>query len=135
MVGVGSRRRQSEPAPQLSRARAAVETVVAGANGTADAETAAKPASRRRPERRRLGKAAGRGATSSESTVAATPIEATPGRRGDRPAGEQFLSDLAAVGSFKALAEKHGKSVGTVGNWANQLREQDFDVPVGRQKR
>jgi transposase len=58
-----------------------------------------------------------------------------PGRRGDRPSGEQFLTDLAAAGSFKALAEKYGKSIGTIGNWANQLREQGFDIPVGRQKK
>jgi transposase len=35
----------------------------------------------------------------------------------------------------KALAEKYRKSIGTIGNWANQLREQGFDIPVGRQKK
>ena len=54
---------------------------------------------------------------------------------GDRPSGEQFLADLAATGSFKALAEKYDKSIGMIGNWANQLREQWFDIPVGRQKK
>jgi hypothetical protein len=69
------------------------------------------------------------------SVPAAPPAPEAPGRRGERPSGEQFLTDLAATGSFKALAEKYDKSIGTIGNWANQLREQGFDIPVGRQKK
>jgi hypothetical protein len=76
-----------------------------------------------------------RAATAARSAPATTPAEVAPGRRGDRPSGEQFLADLAAAGSFKALAEKYGKSIGTIGNWTNQLREQGFDIPVGRQKK
>ena len=81
-------------------------------------------------------KATGRRAAKAASSVAAVmPAAAAPGPRGERPGGDQFLADLAAVGSFKALAEKYGKSIGTIGNWANQLREQGFDIPVGRQKK
>ncbi|WP_308215606.1 hypothetical protein [Salinispora arenicola] len=86
-----------------------------------------------RPKRGRPAKATGRRAARSVS--ATKPAVAAPGRRGERPSGEQYLADLAAAGSFKALAEKYGKSVGTIGNWANQLREKGFDIPVGRQKR
>lgn len=89
-----------------------------------------------RPKRRRPAKATDRrAAKAARSAPAAKPAEAVPGRRGDRPSGDQFLADLAAAGSFKALAEKYGKSIGTIANWANQLREQGFDIPVGRQKK
>jgi hypothetical protein len=89
-----------------------------------------------RPKRARPAKATDpRAATAARSAPATTPAAAAPGRRGDRPSGEQFLADLAAAGSFKALAEKYGKSIGTIGNWANQLREQGIDIPVGRQKK
>jgi phage/plasmid primase-like uncharacterized protein len=90
----------------------------------------------RRPKRGQPGKATGRrAAKAAESAAAAPQAEAAPGRRGDRPSGEQFLDDLAATGSFKGLAEKYGKSIGTIGNWANQLREQGFEIPVGRQRK
>jgi hypothetical protein len=96
----------------------------------------AEPAPARRPQRGRPAKTTGRrAAKAARSAPAATPAEEAPGRRGDRPSGEQFLADLTAAGTFKALAEKYGKSIGTIGNWANQLREQGFDIPVGRQKR
>jgi hypothetical protein len=89
-----------------------------------------------RPKRARAAKATGRrAAKTAEPSVAVTPAQAAPGRRGERPSGEQFLTDLTAVGSFKALAAKYGKSIGTIGNWANQLREQGFDIPVGRLKK
>jgi hypothetical protein len=89
-----------------------------------------------RPKRGRPAKATDRRTTkSAKSAPAAKPAEEAPGPRGDRPSGEQFLADLAAAGTFKALAEKYGKSIGTIGNWANQLREQGIDIPVGRQKK
>jgi outer membrane biosynthesis protein TonB len=115
---------------------------------------AVEPAPAPRPRRNRTAKAGGRRAAKAAEAAAATepaepaaateparatapakPAEGTPGRRGERPSGDQFLADLAAAGSFKALAEKYGKSVGTIANWANQLREQGFDIPVGRQKK
>ncbi|MFI6079370.1 hypothetical protein ACIA5C_48530 [Actinoplanes sp. NPDC051343] len=96
----------------------------------------AAPAPALRPKRARAAKATGRrSAKTAEPPAAATPAQAAPGRRTERPTGEQFLTDLAAVGSFKALAATYGKSVGTIGNWANQLREQGFDIPVGRLKK
>jgi hypothetical protein len=99
-------------------------------------EPVAEPVLDLRPKRGRSAKVTGRrAAEAARSAPAAAPVEGAPGRRGDRPGGEQFLADLAAVGSFKALAEKYGKSIGTIGNWANQLREQGFDIPVGRQKK
>ncbi|MFI5895687.1 hypothetical protein ACIA5D_36890 [Actinoplanes sp. NPDC051513] len=99
-------------------------------------EPVAEPAPDPRPKRGRPAKLTGRRAAKAPSSAAAvTPAQAAPGRRGDRPSGEQFLADLAAGGSFKALAEKYGKSIGTIGNWAHQLREQGFDIPVGRQKK
>jgi hypothetical protein len=107
---------------------------VAAVDPEVTAEPEPEPAPR--PRAARSAKAAGRRATkSAESAAAQEPAEGVPGRRGDRPSGEQFLTDLAAAGSFKALAEKYGKSIGTIGNWANQLREQGFDIPVGRQKK
>jgi hypothetical protein len=99
-------------------------------------EPVAEPAPAPRPKRVRATKATGRrSAKSAEPPVVAIPAQAARGHRGERPHGEQFLTDLAAVGSFKALAEKYGKSIGTIGNWANQLREQGFDIPVGRLKK
>jgi hypothetical protein len=99
-------------------------------------ELVAAPAPDPRPKRGRSAKAFGRRAAKATTPApAATPAEGTPGRRGVRPSGDQFLADLAAAGSFKALAEKYDKSIGTIGNWANQLREQGFDIPVGRQKK
>ena len=100
------------------------------------AEPVAEPAPGPRARRGRSAKATGRRTVqAAESTAAATNAERTPRRRGDRPSGEQFLADLAAAGSFKALAATYGKSIGTIGNWANQLREQGFDIPGGRQKK
>nr|WP_221382526.1 hypothetical protein [Actinoplanes polyasparticus] len=96
----------------------------------------AEPAPTPRPKRGRSAQATGRrAAKAARASVTATPAPAAPGRRGERPSGEQFLADLTAAGSFKALAEKYDKSIGTIGNWANQLREQGFDIPVGRQKK
>jgi hypothetical protein len=95
-----------------------------------------EPAPDPRPGRGRPAKATGRRAAKvARSVAAAKPAEAAPSRRGERPSGDQFLADLADAGSFKALAEKYGKSIGTIGNWANQLREQGFDIPGGRQKK
>ena len=99
-------------------------------------EPAAEPAPDPRPKRRRSAKATSRrAAEATASAPVTTPAKEAPGRRGDRPSGDQFLADLAAAGSFKALAEKYGKSIGTMANWAKQLREQGFDIPVGRQKK
>jgi len=96
----------------------------------------AEPAPELRSRQGRSATATGRRAAKAARSVAAVkPAKAAPGPRGDRPGGEQFLADLAAVGSFTALAEKYGKSIGTIGNWANQLREQGFDIPVGRRKK
>jgi hypothetical protein len=101
-----------------------------------DYEPVAEPTPATRPKRGRAAKTTGRrAAKTAEPPVAATPAKAGPGRRGERPTGEQFLTDLTAVGSFKALAATYGKSIGTIGNWANQLREQGFDIPVGRLKK
>ncbi|MFI6078989.1 hypothetical protein ACIA5C_46530 [Actinoplanes sp. NPDC051343] len=94
----------------------------------------AEPASR--PKRGWPAKTIGRSAAkAAKPSVAATPAQAEQRRRGERRSGEQFLADLTAVGSSKALAEKYGKSIGTIGNWANQLREHGFDIPVGRLKK
>ena len=100
-------------------------------------EPTAEPGPEPRPRRSRPAKATGqRAAVKTAGPAAAVKLaETAPGPRGDRPAGDQFLADLAAVGSLKALAEKYSKSIGTIGNWANQLREQGFDIPVGRQKK
>nr|WP_221382463.1 hypothetical protein [Actinoplanes polyasparticus] len=96
----------------------------------------AEPAPTPRPKRGRSAQAPGRrAAKATRASVTATPAPTAPGRRGERPSGEQFLADLTAAGSFKALAKNYGKSIGTIGNWANQLREQGFDIPVGRQKK
>jgi hypothetical protein len=101
-----------------------------------ESEPVAEPAQDPQPKVGRPAKATGqRAAKAARSAAAAKPAEGVPGRRGARPSGEQFLADLATAGSFKALAEKYGKSIGTVGNWAHQLREQGFDIPVGRQKK
>jgi hypothetical protein len=130
-----------EPAvPDVETATPAVSTVepVAAAEPEVaiEPEPVAEPAPDPRPRRGRPAKATGRRSLKGgQSTPAATPAKKAPGGRGGRPSGEQFLADLAAVGSFKALAEKYGKSVGTIGNWANLLREQGFDIPVGRQKK
>jgi hypothetical protein len=126
------------------RAEAATLNATATPDGTTAAPAepaeqrgpAPEPATATRPKRARAAKATGRrAAKTAEPPVAATAAQAAPGRRSERPTGEQFLTDLAAVGSFKALAEKYGKSIGTIGNWANQLREQGFDIPVGRLKK
>jgi hypothetical protein len=109
---------------------------VAAAEPEDAAEPIAEPTADPRPKRGQSAKATGRrAAKAANSTPATTPTEAEPSRRAHRPSGEQFLADLTAAGSFKALAEKYGKSIGTIGNWANQLREQGFDIPVGRQKK
>jgi hypothetical protein len=95
-----------------------------------------EPAPTQRPKRGRSTQPTGRrAAKAAKASATATPVEEPAGRRGERPSGGQFVADLTAVGSFKALAEKYGKSIGTIGNWANQLREQGFDIPTGRQKR
>ncbi|WP_030443547.1 hypothetical protein [Actinoplanes subtropicus] len=116
---------------------AAVEPAAAAEpEPAAEPQPVAEQAPVPRPRRSRPGKANGpRAAKAAKSAPAAPPAQPTPPRRGERPSGEQFLADLAAVGTFKALAEKYGKSIGTIGNWANQLREQGFDIPVGRQKK
>jgi hypothetical protein len=102
----------------------------------AEPEVAVEPVPDPRPRRDRSAKATGRrAAKTARSAPAATPAQGTQGRQSDRPSGEQFLADLTAVGSFKALAEKYSKSIGTIGNWANQLREQGLDIPGGRQKK
>jgi hypothetical protein len=102
----------------------------------AEPKSMAEPAPDPRPRRSRSAKATGqRAAKAARPASPGKPAETAPGPRGDRPAGDQFLADLAATGSFKALAEKYGKSIGTISNWANQLREQGFDIPVGRQKK
>jgi hypothetical protein len=99
-------------------------------------EPVAEPARDPRPRRGRTAKPTRpRSRKAAKSAPTAPPVQAGPARRGERPSGEQFLADLGAVGSFKALAAKYGKSIGTIGNWANQLREQGFDIPVGRQKK
>ena len=127
-------------APDVETAAPAVRVTEAAAatdpKAAVEPEPVAEPAPELRPRRGRSAKATGRRAARTPSSVAAMkPAEAAPGTRGERPSGDQFLADLAAVGSFKALAEKYGKSIGTIGNWANQLREQGFDIPVGRRKK
>jgi hypothetical protein len=102
----------------------------------AEPNVAVEPEPDPRPRRSRSTKVTSRrAAKTGRSAAAVKPVDAAPEPRRDRPDGEQFLADLAAVGSFKALAEKYSKSIGTIGNWANQLREQGFDIPVGRQKK
>jgi hypothetical protein len=125
-------------APEVETAlpAAAAAEPTAAAKPEVEVEPVAEPVPDPRPNRGRPAKATGRrAAKTARSAPAPTPAEAEPSRRGDRPSGEQFLADLAAGGTFKALAEKYGKSIGTIGNWANQLREQGFDIPVGRQKK
>jgi hypothetical protein len=119
------------PAVRGAEVKAAAEPELA-----VEPQPMAEPAADPRPRRRRSAKATGRRATKADrSAPAVKPSETAPGPRSDRPNGDQFLADLAATGSFKALAEKYSKSIGTIGNWANHLREQGFDIPVGRQKR
>ena len=109
---------------------------VAAAEPEAAVEPAAETAPEPRPRPGRSAKATGRrAAKEARPAAAATPAQGVRRRQDDRPSGDQFRADLAAASSFKALAEKYGKSIGTIGNWANQLREQGFDIPVGRQKR
>ncbi len=116
-------------------AEPAVDPVVAAEPEVA-VEAVAAPASDPRPRRARSAKATGRRtAKAAGSPATATPAQEAPVRQGNRPSGEQFLADLAAAGSFKALAQRYGKSIGTIGNWANQLREQGHDIPGGRQKK
>ena len=118
-------------------AAAAVEpAATAEPEPAVEPQPVAEPTRDPRPRRSRPAKATGRrAAKTAKPAPAAPPTHTAPPRRGDRPSGEQFLADLTAVGSFKALADKYGKSIGTIGNWANQLREQGFDIPVGRQKK
>lgn len=112
----------------------ATPTVSVAPVAAAEPEVPAEPEpAPQRPRRGRPAKATVRRA--ARSVTATKPAAVAPGRRAERPSGEQYLADLAAAGSFKALAEKYGKSVGTIGNWANQLREKGFDIPVGRQKK
>jgi hypothetical protein len=115
----------------------AVEPVAAAEPEVAvEPEPVTEPTPDPRPRRGGPAKPTGRrAARTAKSAATATPAPAVTGRRGERPSGEQFRADLAATGSFKALAAKYGKSIGTIGNWANQLREQGFDIPVGRQKK
>jgi hypothetical protein len=123
-------------APQVETTTPAAPTVEPAAATEPQIAVEPVPVPDPRPQRSRPAKATNRRtAKAAKSAPAAKPADAAPGRRGDRPAGEQFLADLAAAGTFKALAEKYGKSIGTIGNWANQLREQGFDIPVGRQKK
>jgi hypothetical protein len=130
-VGVAEVAEHAAAVPEAPAAAAAVEPVAA-----AEPEVAVEPVPDPRLRRGRAAKATGRRAgKAARSAPAAAPAEEAPGRRGERPSGEQFLADLAATGSFKALAEVYGKSIGTIGNWANQLREQGFEIPVGRQKK
>jgi hypothetical protein len=122
-------------APDVETATPAAPAVESAAATEPQVAVEPEPAPDPRPRRRRSAKATDRRAAKAvTATPAAKPAEAAPGR-GDRPSGEQFVADLAAAGSFKALAEKYGKSIGTIGNWTNQLREQGFDIPVGRQKK
>jgi hypothetical protein len=132
--------RAAAAVPDVETAAPAVSAVepvpAAESEVVVEPEPVAEPAQGPRPRRGRAAKATGRRSRkAAKSAPTATPEQAAPARRGERPSGEQFLADLAAVGSFKALAEKYGKSIGTIGNWANQLREQGFDIPVGRQKK
>jgi hypothetical protein len=132
---------ETEPAAAMPKTHTKAPTApavqpVAAAEPEVAVEPVAEPAPDPRPKRRRSAKATGRRAAKTAApAVAATAAQEAPGRPGERPSGEQFLADLAAVGSFKALAAKYGKSIGTIGNWANQLREQGFNIPVGRQKK
>jgi hypothetical protein len=144
-------RPETAPAESLAEVAAEHETAVPEAETTAptgsaepaavepetvEPEPVAEPLPAPRPRRGRSVKATGRrAAKAAPPAPAVQPAPAVPSPRGDRPGGDQFLADLAAVGSFKALAEKYSKSIGTIGNWANQLREQGFDIPVGRQKK
>jgi hypothetical protein len=123
--------------PKVETTAPAVEPVaVTEPEVAVEPEPVAQPARDPRPKRARPARTTGRRSPRAvRSAPAAKPAETAPGRQGARPSGEQFLADLTAAGSFKALAEKYGKSIGTIGNWANQLREQGIDIPVGRQKK
>jgi len=135
--GLDGAQAASEPATAVPQARAAaLAASTAEPVAAAEPDVTAEPALEPRPRRARTTKATGRRvAKAAEPAPVATPTQKAPRRRGERPSGEQYLADLAAAGSFKALAEKYGKSTGTIGNWANQLRELGFDIPVGRQKK
>ena len=122
--------------PEAETAAPAVPVTQLATAAEPDAAVEPEPVPDPRPRRGRSTNATGRRpAKPARSAAAVKPAEPAPGPRSDRPGGDQFLADLAAVGSFKALAEKYGKSIGTIGNWANQLREQGFDIPVGRQRK
>jgi hypothetical protein len=123
--------------PKVETTAPAVEPVaVTEPEVAVEPEPVAQPARDPRPKRARPARTTGRRSPRAvRSAPAAKPAETAPGRQGARPSGEQFLADLTAAGSFKALAEKYGKSIGTIGNWANQLREKGIDIPVGRQKK
>jgi hypothetical protein len=124
---------EAETAPPTVRV---AEPAAAEPEGAVEPEPLAEPVPDPLPRRGRSAKTTGRrAAKAARSAPAVKPAEAAPSPRSDRPDGDQFLADLAAVGSFKALAEKYSKSIGTIGNWANQLREQGFNIPVGRQKK
>lgn len=113
-------------APAVEAVAAKKSRVAVQPRPLAASDPRTEPARHRKTTGRRAAKA---------TKPAAELTQLTPSRRGERPTGEQFLADLAAAGTFKELAEKYGKSIGTIGNWANQLREQGFTVPVGRQKK
>ncbi|WP_127501853.1 hypothetical protein [Actinoplanes solisilvae] len=124
------------PEVETAAPAAPADEPVAAAEPEVAVGPVAAPAPDPRPKRGRSAKATGRRAAKAAKPAPVTTLpEAEPSRRGDRPSGEQFLADLTTAGSFKALAEKYGKSIGTIGNWANQLREQGFNIPVGRQKK
>jgi hypothetical protein len=115
-----------------------VAELAAAAHPEVTAESKPEPVAEPIPEpkpRRDRATTGRRAAKATRSPATAKPAEPAPAPRKERPGGDQFLADLAAAGSFKALAEKYGKSIGTIGNWANQLREQGFNIPVGRQKK
>ena len=124
--------------PQVQTAAPTTPDVdpVAAAESEVTLESVAEPTPAPRLQRNRSATTTGRRAAKAANPApAGTRAQETQGRQGDRPGGEQFLADLTAAGSFKALAQKYGKSIGTIGNWANQLREQGFDIPGGRQKK
>jgi hypothetical protein len=129
----------AEPAVAVSEAQTTttaptIDPVAADApRATAEAQPAPEPGPRAKPAR--AANVSGRRPAKTAKTAATKPVQQTLGPRGERPTGEEFLADLAAAGSYKALAGAYGKSIGTIGNWANQLREQGFDIPAGRQKK
>jgi outer membrane biosynthesis protein TonB len=66
----------------------------------------AEPARDPRPKRSRPAKEnVRRAAKAAKPAPTVPPTQVAPAHRGERPSGEQFLADLTAVGSFKALAE------------------------------